>query len=56
MRSSPAAPKTIAPSLPFPIGKASVHLVAGWRYQRTEERSAALIEQTARQASAIART
>src|SRR4051812_5554490 len=27
-------PKTIAPCLPLPRGRAVVHAVAGWRYQR----------------------
>src|SRR6266498_4385156 len=34
MRSLSTLPKTIAASLPLPIGNASFHSDAGWRYQR----------------------
>ena len=35
MRSAGTPPKTIAPRRPLPIGSASTHCFAGWRYERT---------------------
>src|SRR5881394_1942375 len=35
MRSESTPPNTIAPSRPLPMGSASFHIFAGWRYHKT---------------------